>query len=155
MATISKKLQRRLAAEADRVRAREEKARKQEADQQAAHEEEITRLIAETGWAVCVADSDDPTDPGPHFGYTIGRSAQGQPELCAWGHDPLELQGTLNLLGRVAEKYTAPPVHGDMVAVPGVGVWEVLNVPDVVMGHLEYARRRYTFIRAVRMRRVA
>lgn len=155
MATISKKVQRRLAAEADRARAREQQLLKQDAELEAQREAEITRLIAETGWAVCVADSDDPMDPAPHFGYTIGRSAKGQPELCAWGHDRLELQDTLNLLGAVAEKYTAPPVHGDMVTVPGVGVWQVLNVPDVVMGHLEYARKRYTFIRAVRMRRVA
>lgn len=154
MATISKKVQQRLQAEASRARAREEKARKAEADLEVRREAEITRLIAETGWAVCVADSDDPRDPGPHFGYTIGRSAKGHPELCAWGHDRLDLQDTLNVLGAVAEKQAAPITAGDLITIPMVGVWEAMVVPDLVMGHLAYARRRYTFIRAVRMRRV-
>lgn len=154
MTAISKKVRQRLQAEADRERAREQRLAKEAADLEASREAEITRLIEETGWAVCVADSDDPADPAPHFGYTIGRTAKGHPELCAWGHNREDLQTVLNLLGAVAEKQSAPVSDGDVITVPMVGVWHAMAVPAPVMGHLEYARRRYTFIRAIRMRRI-
>lgn len=146
MATISKAAKRRQ-AEADSARQKALRAER-------AREEQITRLIEETGWAVCVADSDDPSDPAPHFGYTIGLSARGKPELCAWGHDRSDLQTTLNLVANVLEKRGETVQPGDTVTLPGVAAWGTLPVPDAVLAYLEYARRRYTFVRAVRVTRV-
>jgi len=146
MATIGKAAKRRQ-ADADR-------ARQQRQNEEQRRVEEITRLIEETGWAVCVADSDDPMDPAPHFGYTIGRSAKGQPELCAWGHNREDIQTTLNLIGGILERDQHLIEVGDQVTIPGVGVWRALPVPAPVMGHLAYARQRYTFLRAVRLTRV-
>lgn len=153
MATIGKAAKRRQAdADRERQRAlrREQEALRLEEERVA----EITRLIETTGWAVCVADSDDPMDPAPHFGYTIGRSAKGQPELCAWGHSREDIQSTLNLIGALLERDQHLIEVGDAVTLPGVGAWRALPVPAPVLHHLEYARKRYTFLRAVRMMRV-
>lgn len=147
MATINSKTQRLVAAQAERARVAAEK-------QYTAANEEIDRLIAETGWAVCVSDSDDPADPAPHFAYTIGRTLKGQPELCAWGHARDELSPLLNVVGALLDQQNRPVTGGERLTLAGVGMWETITVPPEVFGHLEYARDRYTFLRAVRLRRV-
>lgn len=154
MATISKAAKRRI-AEADRERQRAQRREQEALRQEEAREAEITHLIETTGWAVCVADSDDPGDPAPHFGYTIGRSAKGHPELCAWGYSREDIQVTLNMVGGILERDQHLIEAGDLLTLPGIGVWQAVPVPAPVLGHLEYARRRYTFIRAVRVKRVA
>lgn len=147
MATINSKTQRLIDAQAERARAKA-------AQQRAADRAEIDRLIAETGWAVCVNDSDDPYAPAPHFGYTIGRSARNQPELCAWGYVRDDISPLLNMVGAYLDVNTKLPQPGEMLSLPGVGAWQIMHVPPEVFGHLHYARERYTFLRAVRLRRV-
>lgn len=147
MATISKADRRRLAEE-DRARQKAQRKR----DQQDA---EIDQLIAETGWAVCTADTDGPPHPAPHFGYTIGRSLKGHPELCTYSHSRDDIATVLNLAGAILEKDGHVPVQGEVLTVPMVGAWEIINVPGPLLEHLEYAQRRYTFVRAVRLRRIA
>jgi hypothetical protein len=147
MATISKTMQQRLAQQEDRLR---QKA----ARERAAHDAQIDALIAESGWAVCVADSDTPGDPAPHFGYTIGRTLKGQPELCAWGHAREDIQTTLNLIGGFLEREGIVAEPGYLLSIPTVGAWEMLRVPPEVFSHLEFAKQRYTFLRAVRLRRI-
>jgi len=147
MATISKATQQRLAQQEERLRQKAAKAR-------AAHDAQIDALIAETGWAVCVTDGTDPRDPAPHFGYTIGRTLTGQPELCAWGHARADVQTTLNLVGGFLEREGIVAEPGYVLSIPAVGAWEMLRVPPEVFSHLEYAKQRYTFLRAVRLRRI-
>lgn len=151
MATISKAERRRL-ADADRAR---QKAQRRQAQERAQAEAEIDRLIAETGWAVCIANTDGPPYPAPYFGYTIGRSLKGQPELCTYTHERAEVSDILNLAGGILERDGHLPVAGDVLTIPLVGAWEVIPVPAELLGVLEYAQRRYTFVRAVRLRRIA
>ena len=150
MATISGKAQRALDAQAERTRVRAQRQRQEE-------EAEIDRLIKETGWAVCVTDATEPLSPAPHFGYTIGRSAKNQPELCAWGHVREDIAPLLNVVGACLEMdgNIKIPEPGEVLTLPGVGAWEILRVPPEVFAHLDYARSRYTFLRAVRLRRIA
>ena len=147
MTTISK-AQQRAAEETNRTKQRLETERRK-------HRAVIDRLIQETGWAVCVADSDDPADPAPHFGYTIGRTLRGQPELCAWGHNREDIQTLLNLMGGVLERENKTVAPGDQLTIPGLGSWVAVHVPAEVFGHMQYAKERYTFLRAVRITRVA
>lgn len=146
MTTIGK-VARRQQADADRAR---QKAQRQRAKDEA----EIDRLIETTGWAVCVADSSDPGDPAPHFGYTIGRTLKGQPELCTWVHERADAATVLNLAGGILERDQHLVEPGEVLHVPGVGSWATVAVPPNLFGHLEYARTRYTFLRAVLLRRV-
>lgn len=146
MATIGKAARRR---QADL-----ERARQQAATREREREAEITRLIEETGWAVAVQDATDPLAPAPVFGYTIGRSAKGQPELCAWGHHRDEVSDRLNLIGGILEAKNHLVEDGDLVTAPPLGVFQAVKVPAEVLGHLEYARKRYTFLRALRMKRL-
>lgn len=157
MATISSKTQKALDAQAERTRQRLERERVQEERKRAADNAEIDRLIKETGWAVCVSDTDDPGDPAPHFGYTIGRSLKNQPELCAWGHVREEIAPLLNVVGALLEmdETIKIPEPGEVLTLPGVGAWMIHRVPPEVFAHLHYARARYTYLRAVRLRRIA
>lgn len=158
MATISKAQRERL-ARADRERAsaarRAERARADAARQLQESDAEIDRLIAETGWAVCVGEAPGDVRPAPYFAYTIGRSAKNQPELCAWGHVREELPPLLNMIGGFLELENKVAQAGEVLVLPGVGAWEILRVPPEVFDHLEFARKRYTFLRAVRLRRIA
>lgn len=147
MATISK-TQRRAAADNERARQRVMR-------QRAEHSQLIDQLIADTGWAVCVSDSTTPGDPAPHFGYTIGRTLRGQPELCAWGYAREDIQNLLNLVGGILQVQQRLIQGGDVLTLPGIGVFGAVTVPPEAFGLLEYARQRYTFLRAVRLTRMA
>lgn len=147
MATINSKTQRLITARAERARALAERQAVQD-------NEQIDQLIAETGWAVCTNDASDPDSPAPHFAYTIGRTLKGQPELCAWGHSRDELAPLLNVVATILDQQNRPITGGERLTLAGVGVWETIAVPTQVLGHLSYAHERYTFLRAVRLRRV-
>lgn len=153
MATIGKAAKRRQ-AELDRARQKAAQRQREHEAQERAHEAQITELIETTGWAVCIADSDDPMAPGPVFGYTIGRTAKGQPELCAWGHGREEVTARLNLIGGILEAKNHLVEDGDVVNAPPLGVFHAVKVPAEMLGHLAFARKRYTFLRALRMQRV-
>lgn len=146
MTTISKAA-RKAASEADRSRTLAER-------QHHRRQATIDRLITESGWAVCTWNSDSPTDPGKHFGYTIGRTLRSQPELCVWGDDVQAIQGLLNLVGGLLDKggHTLSP--GDELLVPGGMMLRASHVPASNFGDLEYAKERYTFLRALRIQRV-
>jgi Domain of unknown function (DUF4262) len=147
MATINSRTQRLVAAHAERARV----AAEREAAQANA---EIDQLIAETGWAVCTVDAQEKLSPAPHFAYTIGRTLKGQPELCTWGHSREELAPLLNVVGTILGQQDRPITGGERLTLAGVGVWETITVPKEVLNHLVYAHERYTFLRAVRLRRV-
>lgn len=147
MATINSKNQRLVAAHAERARVAAER-------EAAQANEEIDRLIAETGWTVCTADAPGPGAPARYFAYTIGRTLKGQPELCAWGHQRDELAPLLNVVGALLDQGNRPITGGERLTLMGLGVWETIAVPKEVLGHLSYAHERYTFLRAVRLRRV-
>lgn len=148
MATINSKTQRLVAAQAERARVAAERQRAQA-------NEEIDRLIAETGWTVCTADAELPGAPAPYFAYTIGRTLMGQPELCAWGYAREELAPVLNVVAALLDQTGRPITGGEVLTLTGIGVWETIAVPSAVLDHLDYAHERYTFLRAVRLRRVA
>lgn len=146
MATLSK-TERDRQARADRKR--------QRADRKFAQDQaEIDRLISEGGWAVCVADYNDPRDPAPYFAYTIGLTRRGQPELCMWGHERADMPALLNGFALMLEQQKRTLVPGEVLVLPGVGAWEAVRVPPEAFSLLEFAQSRYTFLRAVRLRQV-
>lgn len=142
MATISKQ-QRRQRAEQDRQRQREQARLRQE-------NEEIDRLIAESGWAVCVAE---PGGAQGFFAYTIGRSAQGKPELCTFSPDKYLARDMVNVVAASAD-HRGLVLEGDYVVKLGNAGYLLTALHGEELGMLEYARARYTFLRALMVARV-
>lgn len=145
MAAISKH-QRRLRAEQDRQRQREQAQRRTE-------EAEIDRLITEFGWAVCVTVPRKGQKGQGFFAYTIGRSAQGKAELCTFSPDKYLARDMVNFVAASAD-HLGLLLEGEQVVKLGNAAYVLTPVLGDELAMLEYARARYTFLRALMVGRV-
>lgn len=146
MTTITK-VQREWAARQERERQRA--LRRQELDQS-----RVDQLMQDNGIALCVLDLDGGR---AHFGYTIGLTAQGLPELCIQGGDKGAMKAMLNYLPFLARELGQPLENGAVLRHPSLPDKAVLlsAASDDDVAAMLYARQRYTFFRALRASRLA
>lgn len=142
MATTSKR-QRRQQAKQDRQEQRTRNQRRREVAL-------INQLIQESGWAVCATD---PAETDRCFAYTIGRSLEGKPELCTYAPDKELARDVLNLVAFSADHHGLV-MEGDSVVKLGGAGYLLSAVPDEELRFLGHARSRYTFLRALMVKRV-
>lgn len=113
----------------------------------------LDEMIGETGWAVVVMTAKNLATQNPYFAYTVGLTALGMPELCAWGRDKTALKETLNMLP-VYARATGQTLAGDTyLTLPDGGVLTLSKAPEDAFSEMFYARERYTFVRALVVQR--
>ena len=141
MTTITK-AQRRAAAQQESQRRRQEQ-------EHARQREEIDRLIEASGWAVCLMTMPSGAE-FRHFGYTIGLTDRGLPELCAQGSNAEAVRDLLNGLPHIMRASGVPAEHGTAFPLPGTPAFVALRrVTPGMLERMQHARERYTFIRAL------
>lgn len=113
----------------------------------------LDEMIGENGWAVVVMTAKNLATDNPYFAYTVGLTALGLPELCAWGREKYALRETLNMLPVYARATSQTLSAGARITLPDGEALTLTKAPEDAFSEMFYARERYTFVRALAVQR--